>query len=753
MKYSVKWIKASKPLGTVSPDFRQSYISEEKKGAIRSATVRITALGVYALDINGRRIGDFVMAPGWTSYQHRVQYQTYDVTDIIREGEPNFISVKCGKGWARGSIGYTRDTNKSALTDDIAICFEMEVVYESGKRDVLISDALWEVYTTDILDSEIYDGEYVDRNAEIKFHSYAEVYEGPTPEMIPQIGENVVEAERVYPVEYIVTPKGERVIDFGQNLAGYVEIRRVGRPGDKIVFTHAEVLDKDGNFYTENMRTAKNRNTYISAGGNDVFKPLFTFQGFRYIKLEEYPLENVDINEFSAIVIHSDIKRTGSFRCGYEKLNRFYENIIWGQLGNYIDVPTDCPQRDERLGWTGDAEVFCRTAAINFDVRRFFEKWLGDMILEQTPEGGIWGIVPNIMGKGHIRISSAWADAATICPWELYRAYGDKAILRQCYDMMKKWIEYMHAFGEEEYLFLGANHYGDWLALDAGEDQYEGATQTDLIGTAYFAYSTELVIKTGRILGEDVSYFEELYSNVRANFRRAFMKDGMPVTYPKADAISNTRPVITGYTQTAISLILRFGLCEECEREALAEALVTLIKENDGLMSTGFVGAPHLLHSLSENGRSDIAFDFLLEERYPSWLYSVNHGATTVWEHWNGIKEDGSFWSWHMNSFNHYAYGAVYDWMFGVMVGIDIPEGGEGYAEIIYAPHTDKRIGYAEASIDTDRGRIAASWHYIDGDTVRYELTVPETTLATVRIKGLPERKVSGGKFVFFAKA
>ncbi len=750
MKFG-KWIKSKKPLGQVSPDFRRTFIQEKGMGNIKRATVRISALGVYALYINGSRIGNFVMAPGWTSYKHRIQYQSYDVTDKIRQGDENLISVKCGKGWALGNIGYLRDPDKPFPTDDIAVIFELDIEYESGRRDIIASDARWEVYTTDILDSELYDGEYVDRNAEIKLHSQAAVDEAPKPSLIPQVGEDVIEAERVYPVEYILTPSGERVIDFGQNIAGYAEIKRVGKKGDRISFIHAEVLDGDGNFYTENMRSAKNKNTYISRGGEDIFKPLFTFQGFRYIKLLEYPEDEVDLNEFCAVAIHSDIKRTGGFRCGYEKLNRFYGNIIWGQLGNYIDVPTDCPQRDERLGWTGDAEVFCRTAAINFDVRKFFEKWLADMALEQTPEGAVGGIVPNIIGD-HVLISAAWGDAATICPWELYRAYGDKGILRQSYEMMKKWVEYMHGFGEEEFLFLGAKHYGDWLALDAGADQYIGATQTDLIGTAYFAFSTELVVKSGKILGEDVSCFEELYKNVRAEFRRAFMENGMPKTYPKADGISNSRPTVTAYTQTAIALILRFKLYETGEEDALANALVKLIEENGGLMSTGFVGTPHLLHALSEHGKTQTAFNLLLEERYPSWLYSVNHGATTVWEHWNGIKEDGSFWSWHMNSFNHYAYGAVYDWMFGVMVGIDIPEGGEGYSKIIYKPHTDARIGYAEASVDTDRGTVCASWRYIDGGRIRYELTVPDGTEALVKIKNLPERTVRGGKFVFIAK-
>ena len=495
------------------------------------------------------------------------------------------------------------------------------------------------------------------------------------------------------------------------------------------------------------MRDATNENIYISNGEENLFKPSFCFQGFRYIRLDEYPGEEIDLSDFTAIAIHSDIKRTGDFVCGNEKINRLYSNIIWGQLSNYIDVPTDCPQRDERLGWTGDAEIFCRTAAINFNVKRFFEKWLGDVAIEQGEDGSVAGVVPAPYGTVS-RISAAWGDVATVCPWEIYRAYGDKELLRSHYPMMKKWVEYMHSFGEDEFLYVGGFHYGDWVALDAGADQYVGATQTDLIASAYFAYSTELVIKAGRVLGEDVSYFEELYKNVREAFREAFMKDGLPTLYMKADALSTERPV-KPITQTAISLILRFGLCEDSEREGLIKALVALIDENGGRMSTGFVGTPHILHALSENGRSDVAYNLILQEESPSWLFSVNHGATTVWEHWDGIREDRTYWSTDMNSFNHYAYGAVFDWMFGVMVGIDIPEGKTAYSEITFAPVPDKRIGFARASIETERGKITGGWTYLDSGKVRYELSLPEGVTAVVKLLGMPEKRVTGGKYTF----
>ena len=747
MERNAKWIKAKQNLGSLSPEFRKEYVA---KGTIKKATATVTAMGVYNLYVNGAKAGNAVLAPFWTSYPHRVQEQTYDVTDLM--GETTTFGILLGKGWAMGRVGYSRAKYVSGFfAENACVIGSIRVEYTDGTVDRINTDDTWQVWSSQILDSEMYDGETVDHTAEIKPLGTAVIDENERPEIIPQQGELVTEHERIFPCEIIKTPKGETVLDFGQNLAGYVEIRIRGKRGDRIVLTHAEVLDRDGNFYTENLRSAANRNIYTLSGeGEEVFKPTFCFQGFRYVRLDEFPADvEVRPENFTAIVIYSDMKRTGDFSCGNSKINQLYSNIIWGQRGNFIDIPTDCPQRDERLGWTGDAEVFCRTAAINYDVENFFRKWLTDMALEQTPEGGVWGIVPGV-GRCGGRIATGWADAAVICPWEIYRAYGDKELLRQNYSMMKKWIGYMHAFGEDEFLFVGGFHYGDWLAMDAGYGVYEGATQTDLIASAFFAYSTELVIRAGRILGEDVSEFEELYQNVRNAFRAAFMKDGLPTIYPKADAFATNRPV-KGLTQTSIVLVLRFGLYEESERQGLIDKLAELIAENDGRMTTGFLGTPHILHVLSQNGRIDLAYDLLLQEKAPSWLFSVNHGATTIWEHWDSQKEDGTFWSTDMNSFNHYAYGAVYDWIFGVALGIDIPDDGAGYQKITVSPLPDRRLGFAKGSVETRHGKVASHWFYLPDGRVRYEITVPAGVEATINIAGIPQQTVSGGTFVYIA--
>ena len=739
------WIKSEQSIGNISPVFKKEF---SLSGKVKKALAYVTVYGAYNLYLNGKKVGNAIMAPGWTSFKNRIQYQCYDLTGIL--SDTNTVAIKCAKGWALGNLGFLTAGDKirpNPTTENIAVIFSLFIEYGDGRKENIVSDTSWDVYTSEILSSELYNGETVDMTAEIKRVCSAVIDKSEKPELVSQIGENIVECERIVASELIITPKGERVIDFGQNIAGYAEIRYKGKFGDRIAVTHAEVLDFDGNFYTDNMRDAKNENIYVSDGNENIFKPSFCFQGFRYVRLDEYPSDAVNLSDFTAVAIHSDMKRTGDFVCGYEKLNRLYSNIIWGQLSNYIDVPTDCPQRDERLGWTGDAEVFCRTALINFNAKNFFKKWLGDVALEQGEDGSVAGVVPAPYGTVS-RISAAWGDAATVCPWELYRAFGDKELLREHFPMMKKWVEYMHSFGEDEYLYVGGFHYGDWVALDAGADQYVGATQTDLIASAYFAYSTELVVKAGKTLGEDVSYYEDLYKKVREAFRSAFMKDGLPTLYPKADALTTERPV-KPITQTAISLILRFGLCEDSEREGLVKALVGLIEENEGRMSTGFVGTPHILHALSENGRGAEAYDLLLQENAPSWLFSVNHGATTMWEHWDNIRADKTFWSTDMNSFNHYAYGAVYDWMFTVMVGIDIPETSAAYEKIVFAPHPDRRIGFAKASVETRYGKISGGWTYLDSGKVRYELSLPSGVSATVRISGKEEITVSSGNYIF----
>ena len=368
------------------------------------------------------------------------------------------------------------------------------------------------------------------------------------------------------------------------------------------------------------------------------------------------------------------------------------------------------------------------------------------MGLEQAEDGAIWRYVP-FVGWYNGKISAGWSDAAVICPWEIYLAYGNKDFLKKHSPMMKKWVEYMHGAGEEEFLWLGGDHYGDWLALDAGEGKFLGATQKDLIASAYFYYSASIVAKAKKELGMDNSASLALAENVRTSFRAAFMKDGMPALYPKYDALSDDRPV-KAVTQTSIALILHFGLCEECERPALVKKLCELIEENGGAMTTGFIGTPYILHALSDNGRVSEAYDLLLRKEAPSWLFSVTKGATTIWEHWDGIKEDGTFWSASMNSFNHYAYGSVFDWMFANIGGIKIPENGAGYSCVRIAPKPEKRIGFADCGIKTRYGELSVKWSF-EGDCVRYEISIPYGTQAELTLPSDKTTALSGGEYLF----
>jgi len=739
MKITAKWIMAPADTETAPVTFQKMF---SPKGAIKKATLYASAIGVYAAYINGSRVGKGVLTPGFTSYKKRVQYQKYDVTDLLTQN--TCLELGAGVGWAVGNMGW-KDRRK-VYADRVTVIAWLDVAYEDGTTEHLETDESWDVHTSQVTFSEIYHGETVDKTVQPRLLGKA-VLSGMKTKLIPQVGEWIVEQERLAPVEVIHTPKGEVVLDFGQNMTGYVEVKIQGPRGSRIVLHHAEVLDSEGNFYTGNMRTARNENTYILSGGEDIFKPTYSFQGFRYVRLAEYPFAQVDKNAFRGVVVHSEMKRTGRFTCGNQKINQLYHNIIWGQKSNYLDIPTDCPQRDERLGWTGDAQVFCRTAAINFDVEKFFRKWMGDVAADQLADGSVAGIIPDVL-SGYTRISAAWGDAACVIPWQMYLAYGDKGQLKKNLPTMKKWVQYMHSVGPEEFLWLTGRHYGDWLAMDAGEDSYVGATANDLIASAFFAYSAGLVVKAGKILGEDVSAYEELYRNVVKAFRDYFMEGGMPkAEFPLTEHSTTEGYVDTvrkGVTQTALVLILHFGLCTEEERPVLAEKLVQLIRDFGNRMATGFVGTPYILHVLSDNGYTELAYELLFQEKNPSWLYSVCHGATTMWEHWNSLKEDGSFWSTDMNSFNHYAYGAVFDWIFSVAAGIQTQEEAPAYKEIRLQPHPNKNLGFADTSIESRNGFIRSYWYY-KGDTVYYEFTVPEGVTAYLRLPSGYTATLTGG--------
>lgn len=690
---------------------------------VKKAVLKTTAIGVYCAFIDDVKIGDEVLTPGWTNYKKRVFYRENDVTDIIKNNST--LKIICGKGWAVGRMGA--DDSRVQYSDKILCGYSLETEYTDGSRDVFLSDENTEVWTSQIRYSDIYNGETLDLTYVPEKLGNARTAEYDT-EIVPHSGEKIVEHGSIRPAKHITTPKGENVIDFGQNLTGYVRIKIKGNKGDEILFRHAEILDFDGNFYTENLRKAKNEIKYVLSGNDDILYPKLSFQGFRYICLDKYPGE-IDLNCFEAIPVYSDIKRTGSFVCGYDKLNKLYENIIWGQRDNFLDIPTDCPQRDERLGWTGDAQIFVKTAAMNYNVEKFFEKWLWDLRSEQTKDGAVPSVVPDCMKAFDMLISAAWGDCAVIVPWEIYRAYGNRQILCDSFESMKKWVEYMHNFGSEEFLWIGGKHYGDWLATDSSDGSYKGITDDDFIASCFFAYSTSLLIKAGKEIGRDVSNYEIMYPKIIEKINERFIENGLP----------------TSKTQTACAMAICFDICED--KNIIGEMLCGLIEKAGGKLTTGFVGTPYLLQALTETGHSDVAYELLLNEGYPSWLYAVNHGATTMWEHWDGIKEDGSFWSSDMNSYNHYAYGAVYGWIFENIGGIRIKDAG--YKSVAIKPIPDKRLKFSEVKIDTGNGTLRSFWEYRE-DMIRYETEIPDNTKAEIILPDGRIYNVSGGRHIFF---
>lgn len=707
----------------VCPEFYKTFRAD---GKVRRAVLYATAIGVYDITVNGKRAGDNVLAPGCTSYSTRLQYQEYDVTALL--SKDNELCICVAPGWYRGRISAARSELHS---QPCAVIAALEILFESGERKRIITDDSWRVRSSGIVFSDIYDGEHQDAAAEKKELGAAVVYDKfDHSALIPQEGEDVCETVRIYPRSVFTAPNGEKIIDFGQNISGYVRIDADIERGKRVRLSHAETLDKDGNFYNENYRDAKAQLIFDAAGGWRTYKPRFTFFGFRYVRIDECP-ENVDPLSFTAVAVHSDMKRTGRIVTGSADINRLYSNALWSQRDNFVDIPTDCPQRNERMGWLGDAQVFAAAAAYNYDVRRFFNKWLNDVCAEQRENGSVPDTVPNFWQlKG---ASTAWGDAITIIPWRLYTVYGDIAVIENCFESMKRWVDYISADTLEKDLWICADedkklwgkHYGDWLGLDSPPDSYKGASDDDFIASAFYAHSTRILIKTGEALGKDMSVYSELYERIVKAFRKRFK----------------------ARTQTEYVLLVYFGLAEDIK--SAGDKLNSMVIDNGCAMTTGFVGAPYILHALSMTGHTDTAYELLFRHKYPSWLYSVDRGATTIWEHWDGIKEDGSFWSSDMNSFNHYAYGSVVDWIYSVSAGITPIEGYPGFSRALIAPVPDARLGYINASLETVSGKIESSWRY-EGGCVRYEITAAMP--ADIIIDGI-RRSVEPGSYIFYGRA
>ena len=717
---NASWITMEGAASTVVPVFRRRFSCGRP---VRSAMLEVTCDGVYEAVLNGQRVGNFILAPGWTEYRKRLQVQAYDVRELLER--ENTLEITVANGWyRRTNAPWTGTQNPDEFLPAMLIA-ALRVVTEDGEETVILTDGDWEVSESSVTLSGIFIGEDVDMTRVPVFRP-AQVCDYPKSMLIPQEGPEVHEQETVWPRSSFRTPKGEWVIDFGQNLAGYMAFELDARAGEKLSVSTAEVLDRDGNFYNANYRSARSQLHYICREGHQSYKPRFTFFGFRYLRLDEAP-EGFTAEQIHAVVLHSEMRRTGWLDSSDPTLNQLFSNILWSQKGNYLDIPTDCPQRDERYGWTGDAQMFCRSATLLYDVRQFFRKWLADVRAAQHENGWIPEVVPAV--TAYKPGCGAWSDAVTIIPWQLYQTYGELSFLAEMYETMEKWIRYVASISTTENLWTGCWTYGDWLALDVPEDYQpsdiedskRGYSSDDLICSAFYANSVDIVIRAGRLLGRDVSEYETLYERIVGAYRERFG--------------GRLR------TQTEKLLTLHFNLAED--PQALADSLAEQVRISGMKLQTGMVGTPYLLHELSRYGHADIAWSLLLRREYPGWLYPISKGATTMWEHWDGIKPDGSFWSDDMNSYNHYAYGSVADWVFGVACGIQPAE--PGYARARIAPQPDPRLNSLCAVLDTVHGRIRSAWKYTE-QGIRYEIDTPVPTEIILNGKS---RMVGKGRYLF----
>ncbi len=704
-------------------------------GDIAHARIYATSLGVYELRLNGQRVGDAVLTPGWTSYDHRLQYQTYDVTGLMCQGE-NVMGAMLGDGWYRGYMGHRG--HRHVYGDRLALLVQLELVYVDGRVQTITSDEKWRATRGPIQLSDLYMGETYDARLEKTGWDepgYDDREWGGVRQLdhakaiiVAQTGPFVRRMGELRPLAILHSPKGETILDFGQNMVGWVQMRVRGPAGTTISLRHAEVLDQEGNLYTDNLRTAVQLTRYTLKGlpdADEVFEPHFSFQGFRYVAVEGFPGQPTP-EHFTGIVIYSDMPSTGTFACSNPLINQLEQNIVWGQKGNFVDIPTDCPQRDERLGWTGDTQVFIRTACFNMNVAAFFSKWLQDLRADQLADGRVSFVVPDVLSKINAAGlgsagAAAWSDAAVICPWTIYLCYGDTRLLAEQYESMVGWVEFMRRRAGEDFIWRHDYQFGDWLDY-RGEDARRPApvTNNELVATAFFAYSTHLLAKVACVLGKtnDAERYTQLADKVKAAFNDEFVT-------PHGRVGPNT--------QTAYVLALHFDLLPESIRPLAVSRLVEEIQRGGYHVTTGFVGTPYLCHVLSRYGHTDVAYKLLNQESYPSWLYPVKQGATTIWERWDGIKPDGTFQDASMNSFNHYAYGAIGDWLYQVVAGLEIDPDAPGYKRILIQPQPGGGLNTASASLDSLYGRVESQWKLENGN---FELTVtiPANTEAVIRL-------------------
>jgi alpha-L-rhamnosidase len=698
---------------------------------IAQARIYASALGVYQLFLNGKRVSDDVFRPGWTDYRKRIQYQTYDVTALLHQGA-NAIGMTVGDGWYCGHIAWAGRNCYGPVPQGLA---ELRIDYKDGTSETIVSDETWKESAGPILMSDMLEGEDYDARKEMTgwsapgfddsaWHSAEAQPIGDVP-LVAQYDQPVRRTGLLHPITVSEKPQGSYIFDLGQNMVGWARLKVSGQAGQQVRIRYAEVLNPDGTIYTTNLRKARATDNYTLSGkGEEVYEPSFTFHGFRYVELTGYP-GTPGKDAVEGVVAHTDAPHTNDFECSSPMVNQIQHNIVWGQKGNYLEVPTDCPQRDERLGWMGDAQIFVRTGAFNMNIARFMTKWTRDMEDAQSHEGGYSDVSPRMADPADG--APAWADAGMIVPWTIYLHYGDKRILETHYDSMKRYIGFIDSANpDHRWIHRSSHNFGDWLSIHAN-------TPPDVLATAYFAYSTWIMQQTARVLGreDDTNKYRDLYMSIWDAFNQHYVDaDGK----------------ITGDTQTCYVLPLAFGLLNEKRQAQAVEHLARNLEQHEWLLSTGFVGTGYLLPILSRYGRTDVAYRLLNNDRFPSWGYEIKNGATTIWERWDGWTTEKGFQDPGMNSFNHYAFGAVGEWMYHTVAGIDIDPEHPGFKHIVMRPQPGGGLSWAKDTYHSLYGPIISNWKLVSG-RFEWAVAVPPNTTATVYVPTSDASSVTeGGK-------
>ncbi len=681
---------------------------------VEKARFYVTGLGVYEFYLDGIRRTNECLLPGYCDYDTWIQYQTY-ITEL-GEGSHR-IEIVLGDGWYKGNFGLR--IRQENYGDRLAALAELHIWYKDGTKEVIVTDETWKARKSRVVSSGIYCGECYDASLNTDETFGVSFTDLGYTRLSPRLSPPLTVHEHIRPKEVIISPKGETILDMGQNMVGWISFHCTAPAGARIHLQTGEIL-QEGCFYNENLRTAKSEFVYISDGQDRWVRQHFTFYGFRFVKVEGWPGE-VRPEDFVGLVIHSDMEALGDITTSDPLVNQLVKNARWGMKGNFLDVPTDCPQRDERYGWTGDAQIFSGTACFFMDTDAFYTKYGKDVYAEQVKLGGsVPDVVPVCNYPGDA--STAWGDAATIIPWNVYLHFGDTGILRRQYESMKGWVDYMYRQDEADgsrRLWLTGTHYADWLALDGNyPGGVYGGTDPGYIASGYYYYSTSIVAKTAAIIGkkEDAAFYGNLAREIRAAFEREYFT-------PSGRLAIDT---MTGYV-----VALYMGLTPDYAHDQVCRGLLNKLKKNFYHLETGFVGTPYLCRVLSENGMNDLAYHLLLEKGYPGWLYEVLMGATTIWERWNSVQPDGKISGTEMNSLNHYSYGSIVEWMFRNMTGINPSEEAAGFKRFTLAPKPDYQIKSAAGRLRSASGLIESSWKIEDG-TLTFAFTVPFDTTARI---------------------